>query len=48
MQVPGTDIDWVELLRDLLTALGGFYLTIFGVVLILGWVAYGMKVETDG
>lgn len=48
MQVTDTGIDWTELLRGTITALGGFYLTIFGVVLILGWVAYGMKVETDG
>lgn len=43
MEVPDTGIDWMELVHDLALTMGGFFLTITGVVLVLGWVAYAMK-----
>lgn len=43
MQVTNTGIDLAEFARDLVLAMGGFFLTIVGVVLVLGWVAYAMK-----
>lgn len=43
MEIPDNGIDLAEFARDLVLSMGGFFLTIMGVVLVLGWVAYAMK-----